>query len=346
MVTIKDKSRMKETMPAADEQLAGRRRLDVLYEPVREELSQFEALLHAELQSRYPSVDQLARHAFRLGGKRLRPALLLLTAKAVGAASREHLVLATVVEMIHTATLVHDDVLDSADMRRHVETTNARWGNQASVLLGDFLFTHAFYLASTLSSVSACRIIGKATNIVCEGELRQVASCGNFDLTEEEYFGIIEAKTAELCACCCQLGARYAGANAETEQAMTRFGKAIGMAFQIADDLLDLVGDEAATGKSLGTDLEQRKLTLPMIRLLSGLGASERERLIQRLQNSAGRRRETLEEWLLQSDALEYARLKALEFAEAARCELSELPQSPAKAVLNQLTEFVVDRRQ
>lgn len=346
MVTFKDKSRKQETMPATDERLAGRRRLDALYEPIREELSRFEVLLREELQSRYPSVDQLAKHAFRLGGKRLRPALLLLTAKAIGEASREHLVLATVVEMIHTATLVHDDVLDSADMRRHVETTNARWGNQASVLLGDFLFTHAFYLASTLSSVSACRIIGKATNIVCEGELRQVASCGNFELTEEDYFGIIESKTAELCACCCQLGAHYAGAKPEFEQALTRFGRAIGMAFQIADDLLDLIGDEAATGKSLGTDLEQHKLTLPLIRLLSGLEASDRERLIRLLQDNPGRRRETLEAWLPHSDALQYARQKATQYAEAARRELSELPSSPAKTVLDQLAEFVVDRRQ
>lgn len=346
MVIIKGKSRKKEANQAADDPLAGRRLLDALYEPIREELTQFEALLHSELQSRYPSVDQLAKHAFRLGGKRLRPALLLLTAKAVGDVSRDHLVLATVVEMIHTATLVHDDVLDSATMRRHVETANARWGNQASVLLGDFLFTHAFYLASTLSSVSACRIIGRATNIVCEGELRQVASCGNFELLEDEYLGIIEAKTAELCACCCQLGAHYAGADDQTEQALTRFGRGIGMAFQIADDLLDIVGDEAAAGKSLGTDLEQLKLTLPLIRLLSRLGAAERKQLVAELQENPGTRRESLERRLLESGALEYARFKALQFAERARQELNGLAPSHAKNVLCQLTEFVVERRQ
>ncbi len=346
MVTIEGKSRKKEPNQAVDDRLAGRQRLDALYDPIREELAQFESILHAELQSRYPSVDQLAKHAFRLGGKRLRPALLLLAAKATGDVTREHLVLAAVVEMIHTATLVHDDVLDSAAMRRHLETINARWGDQASVLLGDFLFTHAFYLASTLSSALACRIIGRATNIVCEGELRQVANRGNFELSEEEYFGIIEAKTAELCACCCQLGAHYSGASAETEQALTRFGTGIGIAFQIADDLLDLVGDEGATGKSLGTDLDQHKFTLPLIRLLSRLGASERQQLVRLLQGDQGQRREALDAWLQQTDALEYARLKAVEFADAARAELNCLPPSPAKTALCRLTEFVVDRRQ
>ena len=177
--------------------------------------------------------------------------------------------LAAVVEMIHTATLVHDDVLDEASLRRHRETINARCDNEASVLVGDFLFTHAFYLASSLETTFACQTIGRATNIVCEGELRQIHSRGNFALTEAEYLAIIEAKTAELCACCCRLGAHYAGATPHVEDALDRFGRNLGIAFQIADDLLDLVGDEDSMGKSLGTDLEKQKPTLPLIRLLA-----------------------------------------------------------------------------
>jgi octaprenyl-diphosphate synthase len=346
VATIRGKSRKKEPNQALDERLAGRQRLDSLYAPIREELIQFEAILHAELQSKYSAVDQLAKHAFRLGGKRLRPALLLLAAKAVGCVTREHLLLAAVVEMIHTATLVHDDVLDSAAMRRHLETINSRWGNQASVLLGDFLFTHAFYLASTLSSTLACQIIGRATNIVCEGELRQVASRGKLDLTEQEYFGIIGAKTAELCACCCQLGAHYAGADAQTEQALTQFGRGLGIAFQVVDDLLDLVGDETTTGKSLGTDLKQQKLTLPLIRLLSQLGPAEREEAVCLMQNGRPDRSDWFRNRLEQSDALEYTRLKAVSIAAAARQELNCLPPGPAKTVLCQLADFVVDRRQ
>lgn len=346
MATTREKGRRTPTPPAVDDRTAGRLRLELLYEPIRAELAQFEEMLQGELRSDYPLVDQLAKHGFRLGGKRLRPALLLLCAQAAGGVTREHLVLATVVEMIHTATLVHDDVLDSADLRRHLETVNARYGVHASVLLGDFLFTHAFYLASTLSSTLACQTIGRATNLVCEGELRQVASAGNMAVGEAEYLSMIEAKTAELCACCCQLGASYAGASSDVAAALARYGRALGIAFQIVDDLLDLVGDEATTGKSLGSDLAQQKLTLPLIRLLSQFDDGRRRQAVEELQNANGRGRELLESWFLHSDALEYARRKAEAYAEQARAELNCLAASPAAAVLRKLTEFVVDRRQ
>src|SRR5262245_15205496 len=219
-----------------------------LYAPIAVELAEVEALLKAELRSDYPFVDELVRYGCLLGGKRLRPALLLLTAKAIsGRAKREHITLAAVVEMIHTATLVHDDVLDEAQMRRHLATVNARWDNEASVLLGDFLFTHAFYLASTLDNVLGCRLIGRATNIVCEGELRQKGSRGNFLLTEGEYLEIIEAKTAELTAVSCRLGAVYAGSGEKVADEMDGFGRDLGIAFQIIDDLLDVQGEEKTT---------------------------------------------------------------------------------------------------
>ena len=184
--------------------------LAALYGPVRAEMGEVEAMLQRELRSDDPFVDELAKYGFRISGKRLRPALVLLAAKAVNRATADHIVLATVLEMIHTATLVHDDVLDEAAMRRHLATVNSRWSNEASVLLGDYLFTHSFYLASTLETTYACRTIGRATNIVCDGELRQVHHRGNLALTEAEYLQIIEAKTAELTSCCCQLGAHYA----------------------------------------------------------------------------------------------------------------------------------------
>ncbi len=252
------------------------RRWKPLYGPIAAELDRCEELLRRELSSDDPFVDRLIKHAFRLGGKRLRPALLLLTAKAVGRADKEHITLAAVVEMIHTATLVHDDVLDEAKLRRHRETVNAVSDNEASVLVGDFLFTHAFALASSLGTTYACQTIGRATNIVCAGELRQIHTRGNFALGEAEYLDIIEAKTAELCACCCRLGAHYAGADRELEEALDRFGRNLGIAFQIVDDLLDLVGDEDQAGKSLGTDLEKQKPTLPVIRLLAQSDETQR----------------------------------------------------------------------
>src|SRR5206468_475198 len=193
--------------------------------------------------------------------------LLLLTAKACGRVVPAHHTLAAVVEMVHTATLVHDDVLDDATVRRHRPTVNAEWGNQNSILLGDFLFTHAFHLASSVDA-RACAIIGHATNRVCEGELQQNVERGNFDLTEDAYLDIVDGKTAELTSCCCRLGALYSGMDDEAVERLAQYGRYLGLAFQIADDLLDLVGEERAAGKSLGSDLAQQKLTLPLIHMM------------------------------------------------------------------------------
>jgi len=325
---------------------ARQQHLAQLYAPVAADLAKAEELLQRELQSKHPFVDQLVRHSYHLGGKRLRPALVLLSAKACGNLNGDHLVLSAVLEMIHTATLVHDDVLDEANMRRHRETVNARWSNEASVLLGDYLFTHAFHLASTLETTYACQAIGRATNIVCEGELRQIESRGNFALTEDEYLSIIEGKTAELCACCCKLGAHYAGAGRPIVQGLARYGRDLGIAFQICDDLLDLTGDERKTGKSMGTDLEKQKLTLPLIRLLDQLEPAARAELIEVLSGPEAARRPRLAEWLGRSDGLEYARERAADFARRAAGELEALPDNAATAVLRHLTEFVVSRQE
>lgn len=316
-----------------------------LYAPVAAELAAAEDLLRGELTSDDPFVDSLVKHAFRLGGKRLRPALLLLSAKATGQVERAHIVLSAVVEMIHTATLVHDDVLDEASLRRHRETINARNDNEASVLVGDFLFTHAFALASSLETTFACQTIGRATNTVCAGELRQIGSRSNFALSEAEYLSIIEAKTAELCACCCRLGAHYAGASGESEDALARFGRNLGVAFQIADDLLDLIGDEAAMGKSLGTDLEKQKPTLPMIQLLAQCGSQERRDAIALVASRDRTARQRLRALLEESGALAYTRQMAEQFAASARDETSHLPASDARDVLVTLTELVVSRQ-
>jgi octaprenyl-diphosphate synthase len=315
-----------------------------LFAPIARDLDEVEAVLSRTLASSRPYVRQLVEHLGHYRGKRLRPALLLLTARACGPLTPAHHTLGAVVEMIHTATLVHDDVLDSASVRRHVATVNAGWGNQSSVLLGDFLFTHAFHLSSTVGDVRACRIIGAATNRVCEGELHQVGQRGNLALGEEEYFAIIEAKTAELTACCCRLGALFSGAPAELVEGLARYGRWLGIAFQIADDLLDLVGEEQAAGKSLGTDLEQQKMTLPLIRLLAG-AAPEQASLVRQLLRAPGNhKREALDPYLRESGALAYARQQAEEFAARARAELDALPPSECRTILQTLTDRVVHR--
>lgn len=325
---------------------SGHSLLQQLYEPIAQELAEVEQILRAELRSDFPFVDELVRYGCLLGGKRLRPALLLLAAQATGRIQREHLVLAAVVEMIHTATLVHDDVLDEADLRRHLATVNARWDNETSILLGDFLFTHAFYLASTLDSTLACRMIGRATNIVCEGELRQKGSRADYGISERDYFGILEAKTGELCACSCHLGARMAGAAEETIRQCDTYGRHLGIAFQIADDLLDVTGIERETGKSLGTDLQKQKPTLPLIRLLRVATQTDRDEVLGILNEERADRHQALASFFERYGAVAYAQDQARQFASHARRQLDGLPRTQAREILALLTEFVVSRSQ
>lgn len=309
-----------------------------------DDLAEVERILIESMASPRAAVRQLVAHLEHYRGKCLRPTLLLLTARACGGVRPAHHVLGAVVEMIHTATLVHDDVLDGAGIRRHVTTVNADWGNQTSILLGDYLFTHAFHLASTLDDVRACRIIGAATNRVCEGELLQGTERGNLTLTEAEYFEIIDGKTAELTACCCRLGALYADAAPPVIDHLARYGRWLGIAFQIADDVLDLVGEEGATGKSLGTDLDQQKLTLPLIHLLQQ-GATELVTRLRTLLASPGNhKRETLRPYLEQAGSLRYAGRRAEEYAAKARQELQCLPASEGRTILEGLTERVIHR--
>jgi octaprenyl-diphosphate synthase len=316
-----------------------------LYAGIESELRRVDTRLATELHSDHPEANDVIRHGIRLSGKRLRPALLLLSGQAVGPLGDEHITLAAVVEMIHTATLVHDDVLDEAAIRRHKDTVNARWNNETSVLLGDFLFTHAFYLASTLESTYACRTIGWSTNVVCDGELRQTLASGNVHLTEEDYLAIVAAKTAELCACCCELGAHYAGGDAETVACLADFGRSLGIAFQIADDLLDLEGSESATGKSLGTDLAKCKMTLPLIHARDSLNAADRKSFLTALMAGGPTGREALAAWLTRHDSLDYARTQAQAYADRAQAELDALPTSPARDALAALAHFAIARR-
>lgn len=304
------------------------------------QLAAVEAIYDRELASSNSYIADILAHTRRFRGKRLRPILLLLAADAAGGIREEHSVLAAVVEMIHTATLVHDDVLDESELRRHVATVNARWNNSTSVLFGDYLFTHAFHLAAAVDA-RACRLIGRATNIVCEGELTQVRQGGNLDLSEPEYLQIVEAKTGELCAVAGRLGGCYAGADEDVCEALDQYGRRLGIAFQIADDLLDLTGIEGTTGKSLGSDLRQRKLTLPLIRLI----ANDRTGTARDLLNSdSPARSQEFVDMLRESGALDSARETAEQFAAAAAESLQDLPPSSARDLLRILATFAVRR--
>lgn len=314
-----------------------------LLAPIAHDLDEVERVLARSLASERPFVAELVAHLSHYRGKRLRPTLLLLTARACGQLTPAHHVLGAVVEMVHTATLVHDDVLDSAAVRRHVPTVNARWDNTTSVLLGDCLFTRAFHLASTVD-VRACRLIGEATNRVCEGELQQGGEKGNLELSEADYLDIIDGKTAELTSCCCRLGALFADAEPDVVERLADYGRALGMAFQIADDVLDLTGEERTAGKSLGTDVEQQKLTLPLIRLLATAPPDRAEKVRQLLRTPGSARHPALRAALTEGDALDYTYQRARAFAAEAAAQLHGLPHSTCRTILEALPQRVVYR--
>lgn len=327
-----------------DEQSSSLAKLGKIYHPIRAEMERVEECLHKELSSEQPFIDKMVRHGVRMGGKRIRPALVLLAGQASGTITDLHIQLATSVELIHTATLVHDDVLDEAEMRRHLETVNARWDNEASILLGDYILAQSIRLASMADTPFACRAIGVASHQMCEGELRQISNRGNYALSEDEYLTIVTGKTAELCGCCCRIGAHYAGADEATQESLAGYGRDLGIAFQIADDLLDLLGDESVAGKSLGTDLVKQKTTLPLIRLLSELDVSDRNKVINVLQDSSNHRKEILAPWFDRTDAVEYAQDRARDYLQSAIGRLDELDDCEAVRSLRALAEFAINR--
>ena len=313
------------------------------FAPVAGDIEEADRIFDSTLAPYRSPFSSLIDHLRHYRGKRLRPALMLLVAKASGRVTAAHRTLAAAVEMIHTATLVHDDVLDEAELRRHLPTVNAGWGNKVSILLGDMLFTHAFHLTSTVDA-RACEIIGSATNRVCAGELRQVSERGNLGITEADYFAVIDGKTAALTECCGRLGALYAGASEETAARLGSFGRNLGLAFQIADDLLDLIGHEEKVGKTLGTDLAQQKLTLPLIHCLHRLPSTEADALRAAIRaGGEGLGRRVLAA-LDRTQSLNHARRKAEESARTARQELEYLPRSECRAILESLCDWSIRR--
>ncbi len=334
----------RRSSPALEETMA---MLDLapLYAPIREDLKRVDQVLLQELRSSISSVDLLCRHVERYRGKMLRPAVLLLSGRACGNIGPEHDTLAAVVEMVHLATLVHDDILDDSDMRRSRETVNRRWGTESAVLLGDYLFSHAFALCSSLESQFASQLIGKTANALCEGELIQVSRRNDFALTEETYFDIIARKTASLTQTCCTLGARYAGADPAVVANLAQFGRSLGMAFQIADDLLDLTGDEQETGKTAGRDVGKGKITLPIIHFLREQPEGRCDEMLAILNTGQAETRRRVSELLNESDSIEYAHDIARAHIATAVDSLSELPVTDARGALTAMAEFVLSRR-
>jgi octaprenyl-diphosphate synthase len=317
-------------------------------EIVAKELEAVERLFHDELSTDLRCVNTLVRHVARFRGKMLRPMLVLLTGKAAspdGQLHDAHLTLATVVEMVHMATLVHDDVLDEAELRRKGATINHLRGNEAAVMLGDYLISHSYHLCASLESQFASRLIARTTNQVCEGELLQIDNRHNLELDEETYTKIITRKTAVLTAACCTLGATFAGAEPHVVQQLGDYGLSLGIAFQIQDDILDLLGDESQVGKTLGSDIIKGKMTLPMIHFLRTAPAEHRQLLRSLLASRDADKHEQIRNLILPSRSVDYARGVAEKLVERARNALHAVPDSDARRTLDFMAEFVIARQ-
>jgi len=318
--------------------------LDFLNPVIGEDMAAVDGVLRESLRSDVVLIREVATHIIAGGGKRLRPALLLLAARACGYGGRDHHTLAAAIEMIHTATLLHDDVVDESQLRRGKSTANARFGNPASVLVGDFLYSRTFQLMVGVDRMRVLAIVADATNLIAEGEVLQLMHAGDAALDEAAYFAVIERKTAKLFEAAGRLGAVLGDASSECEEALAHYGRHLGIAFQIMDDVLDYSGEAAEIGKNLGDDLADGKMTLPLIRALA-LGTSDEAQVIRHAVAGGG-----LTDFapvvaaLHRTGALAYARERAEAEASAAAASLAVLPASPAAKSLLQLSTFAARR--
>lgn len=321
--------------------------LKVLLAPVAGGMEKMRAILAGQIAESSPAVRDMTDHVARFHGKQLRGALVLLTGEATGNSTDEHAAVAAIVELIHLATLVHDDILDGAEVRRRVACVNQRWDNQIAVLLGDFLYARAFALSTQLSSRLCSKLLAETTRVLCVGEIEQSTRRYDFEMSQANYEAIAAAKTASLYAAACELGARYPGGNEELGARMARAGRNMGLAFQIVDDCLDLTGEEAVVGKSVGTDVEDGKITLPV--LFAYQRADERTRAAMRdayTRPGIVDRRAALRAACDLSLGVEAAQARARELVEEARAELARLPDSEARRSLDAAFSFVLSRNQ
>jgi octaprenyl-diphosphate synthase len=286
-------------------------------------------------------IASYASYALTGQGKQLRPALVALSGGAIGKLDDSHVMVAVIIEMVHLATLVHDDVIDEAHMRRGRPTLAATWGNEISVLLGDCLFAHALKLAASFPTPEICRAVAAATNTVCSGEILQTQRRKNFELSRAEYFKVLQMKTGELFGLSCDLGAFLSDASILQRSALRQYGLAIGTAYQIYDDCLDLFGSEVVAGKSLGTDLAKGKLTLPLLLALEQAPAAVRANIQAMVLDWAPQSFSALLKILREYRALEGARKTVCQYLQTARERLSLLPETESRASLTVLTDYL-----
>jgi octaprenyl-diphosphate synthase len=312
---------------------------------VAEDFDRVNTLIVEQLRSSVPMVENIGHYIVEAGGKRLRPLLVLLVARACGYLGDDHIRLAAVIEFIHTATLLHDDVVDISHLRRGRPTANAEFGNASSVLVGDFLYSRAFQMMVALGHMDIMSRMADTTNTIAEGEVLQLLRAGQVDVSEAQYFDVITRKTAILFAASCHCAALLAQVDEAQREALARFGLNIGIAFQIIDDVLDYEGDPAVMGKSVGDDLVEGKLTLPLIHTLREGTAKQRDVVAKAVQQKS---RDTISAVLSavrDSGALDWSRTTALRYRDMALHDLDSLPPSRYREALEAIAELALQRQ-
>lgn len=318
-----------------------------IFSLIKNEMVLVEAEFQRQASSNIQVINYLGDYLRASGGKRVRPALLLLSNFAVGAdASKKNVIrLATVMEMLHTATLVHDDIIDNADTRRNRTSVNARFGNQSAVLMGDWLYMSAFETSLKERSLEILDILTRLTRKMTEGELIQLTVLGRTEITEDEYFDILQRKTAFLFSACCEIGAILGGATQEQQIALRDYGMNLGIAFQLADDVLDFVADEDVLGKAAGADLLEGKLTLPLILLVKKDASVKKD--LERIMHDGDYTnvsREVLHEKLESANTIEETRRRAYTYAEKARKNLDVLAKTEYRLALEDIPAYMIER--
>lgn len=296
------------------------------------------------LGSNVPLVEKIAHHIVEGGGKRLRPLLVLLSANAAGYKGEEHIPLAAVIEFIHTATLLHDDVVDNSDLRRGNATANAQWGNAPSVLVGDFLYSRSFQIMVEIGRMEIMQVISHATTIIAEGEVLQLLNQRNPDTSEESYLQVILGKTAMLFEAATEVGAILAESSAEDREALRLYGRHLGIAFQIIDDLLDYLSDSDTMGKNVGDDLAEGKATLPLIHAMRVGSDDDRDLIRHAIRKGGLDDLSPVLEIVQRNGSIDYSRLKAAEEIDKAKNAIASLPDTSFKETLNQIADLAIAR--
>jgi octaprenyl-diphosphate synthase len=312
---------------------------------VQDDLVAVDAVIRASMKSTVPLVDQVAEHIIAGGGKRIRPLIVLLAARACGYRGASHIDAAAFIEFIHTATLLHDDVVDGSEQRRGRRTANSVYGNSASVLVGDFVYSRAFQMMAAIGSQRVMEIMSEATNVIAEGEVLQLMNAGDPDTTQQRYLEVIYRKTAKLFESGAEVAAVLAGASPSQQRALAEYGKHLGTAFQLIDDVLDYQSDPAERGKNLGDDLAEGKPTLPLIQALRLSGDEAVKQMIRGAIERGGLDQlEVIVATIESTGALEYTRRLAQDEADQALTALQALPETPCKQGLATLARFAVER--